>query len=94
MSESNQNSPFSVIDIRSGYHQIPITDSQYSRVFQMHLPDIKLGKCEECERLKNELAIVEKRLEESEKGRAEAEQRRAIAEAELTSLKEMRARGV
>ena len=60
----------------------------------MHLPDIKLGKYEECERLKKELAIVAKRLEESEKGRAEAEQLRAIAEAEMTFLKETRAREV
>ena len=81
MSESNQNSPFSVIDVRSGYHQIPITDSQYSRAFQTHLPNFKrrmrainAGKCEECKRLKIELAIFAKKLEESEKGSAEEEQ--------------------
>ena len=94
MEQNSPSSPFWVLDMRSGYYQIPIRDSHKLGAFQSHTPNEELGNCEECKRLKDELEICNKRLEESEKGRADAELLREIAEAELTSLKEIRERRV
>ena len=80
--------------MRSGYYQIPITGSSNSRAFQTHKTNSELSNCDECKRLKNELDSCNKRLEESEKGRADEELLREIAEAELTSLNTIRVRRV
>ena len=89
MEQNSPRSPFWVVDIRSGYYQIPITDFRNSGALKSHTANCELINCDECKRLKNELEICNKRLEESKK--AGLMLLREITDAELTLLNEIRA---